>query len=162
MSLVSQIITQADDELRYPTSGELENIQYYLSTGERRFKVIKVLRDKEREIVTKASKKLFQIHPEYIGPGGNASGAKQRALCLRDYGWYLRLITYGILSGDKEPIEKIGVLGVRDMYNSLGVPMIGMIDSIFCLREATIAELENDRDEELIAPYFDFLVRGMS
>lgn len=162
MSLVSQIIIQADDELRYPTSGELENLQDYLNTGERRFKIIRVLRDKERDIVTKASKKLFQIHPDYIGPSGNAAGAKQRALCLRDYGWYLRLITYGILAGDKGPIEKIGVFGVRDMYNSLGVPIIGMIDSINCLKDSALAELNNEKDAELAAPYFDFLIRGMS
>nr|WDA98930.1 allophycocyanin gamma subunit [Sciadococcus taiwanensis] len=162
MSLVSQIIIQADDELRYPTSGELESLQDYLNTGERRFKILRVLRDKEKEIVTRASKKLFQIHPEYIGPGGNAAGARQRALCLRDYGWYLRVITYGILAGDKGPIEKIGVFGVRDMYNSLGVPIIGMIDSIECLKESALAELNNEKDAELAAPYFDFLIRGMS
>nr|WDB00655.1 allophycocyanin gamma subunit [Cavernulicola chilensis] len=162
MSLVSQIIIQADDELRYPTSGELESIQEYLNTGERRFKIIRVLRDKEKDIVTKASKTLFQLHPEYIGSGGNAAGAKQRALCLRDYGWYLRLITYGILAGDKDPVEKIGVFGVRDMYNSLGVPLVGMIDSISCLKESTLIELGNERDAEIAAPYFDFLIQGMS
>ena len=101
------------------------------------------------------------MHPEYITPGGNASGARQRSLCLRDYGWYLRLITYGILAGDKAPIETIGIVGAREMYNSLGVPMIGMIDAMKCLKEAALNSCDQE-DTLLIEPYFDFIILGMS
>lgn len=161
MSLVSQIIINADNELRYPSIGELQAIQDYLITGEKRIKIISILRDKEQEIVQKASKAIFKIHPEYIAPGGNAEGARKRSLCLRDYGWYLRLVTYGVLAGDKEAIEKIGVIGVREMYNSLGVPIIGMIDAIQCLKSASLELLTNE-EKQIIAPYFDFIIRGMS
>jgi allophycocyanin-B len=161
MSLVSQIIVNADNELRYPSIGELKAIQEYLTTGENRIRIISTLKDNEKEIVQKASKAIFQIHPEYIGPGGNAEGARKRSLCLRDYGWYLRLITYGVLAGDKESIEKIGLIGVREMYNSLGVPILGMIDGIQSLKDATLEILEL-RDAKTIAPYFDFIIRGMS
>lgn len=161
MSLVSQIIAHADDELRYLSVGELESIQSYLKTGEQRIKVSCVLRDKEQEIVQKASKAIFQVHPEYIAPGGNAEGARKRSLCLRDYGWYLRIITYGILAGDKESIESIGIVGVREMYNSLGVPMLGMVDAIECLKKSAIKVL-NDEDGRIAAPYFNFIIQGMS
>jgi len=161
MSLVSQIITNADNELRYPTTGELQALQEYLITGEDRIKLILMMRDKEKEIVQKASKSIFQIHPEYIAPGGNAEGARKRSLCLRDYGWYLRLVTYGVLAGDKDAIEKIGVIGVREMYNSLGVPILGMIDAIECLKSAT-ADVLTDSEVKVISPYFDFIIRGMS
>lgn len=161
MSLISQIIINADNELRYPSIGELQAIQDYLTTGEQRIKIISILRDKEQEIVQKASKAIFKIHPEYIAPGGNAEGARKRSLCLRDYGWYLRLVTYGVLAGDKEAIEKIGVIGVREMYNSLGVPILGMIDAVQCLKNATLELLNND-EQKIIAPYFDFIIRGMS
>ncbi|CCP38043.1 allophycocyanin gamma chain (plastid) [Chondrus crispus] len=163
MSLISQIIIEADNELRYPSIGELESIQNYLNTGEKRIKISCILRDKEKEIIQKASKTIFQIHPEYIAPGGNAEGATKRSLCLRDYGWYLRLITYGILAGDKTSIEKIGVVGVREMYNSLGVPILGMIDAIKCLKEATLEILvKNESNRQMVSPYFDFLIQGMS
>lgn len=161
MSLVTQVILSADDELRYPSVGELETISSYLKTGEYRLRIISALQSKEQEIIRIAGKKIFQLHPEYIAPGGNASGAKQRALCLRDYGWYLRLITYAILAGNKEPLEKIGLIGVREMYNSLGVPVAGMIDSIKCLKEAS-AEFLSEEQEEFIAPYYDYLIQGMS
>ena len=161
MSLVSQIIIEADNELRYPTIGELQLIKSYLQTGEERIRLSIFLRDQELNIVQKASKAIFKIYPDYIAPGGNAEGARRRALCLRDYGWYLRLITYGLLSGDKQSIEKIGLIGVKEMYNSLGVPILGMIDAIQCLKDATL-ELLPFEDCKVISPYFDFIIQGMS
>jgi allophycocyanin-B len=161
MSVVSQVILKADDDLRYPSSGELKNIESFLQTGEQRIRIVTTLAEGEKKIVDQASKQLWQKHPDYIAPGGNANGQKQRAQCLRDYGWYLRLVTYGVLAGDIEPIENIGLIGVRDMYNSLGVPVNGMADSIVALKEAALSRL-SDEDATAAAPYFDYIIQSMS
>jgi allophycocyanin-B len=161
MSVVSQVILKADDALRYPSSGELKDIQDFLKTGEQRIRIVSTLSESEKKIVEKASKELWQQHPEYIAPGGNAYGQKQRAQCLRDYGWYLRLVTYGVLAGDKEPIESIGLVGAREMYNSLGVPVGGMADSISALKRAALGLL-SDEDAAATAPYFDYIIQAMS
>jgi allophycocyanin-B len=161
MSVVSQVILKADDELRYPSSGELEGIKKFLKTGAQRVRIAETLAASEKKIVDKASKELFRIHPEYRSPGGNAYGQKQYNQCIRDFGWYLRLVTYGILSGDKEPIEKTGLIGVREMYNSLGVPVPGMIDSIRCLKNAAV-DLLSKEDADEATPYFDYIIQAMS
>lgn len=161
MSVVSQVILQADDELRYPTQGELRGLQGFFQTGEQRTRIAAVLSENEKKIVQEASKQLWRKRPDFIAPGGNAYGDKQRALCIRDYGWYLRLVTYGVLSGDKEPIEKIGVIGAREMYNALGVPVPGMAEAIRCLKAASIELLSAD-DAAETAPYFDFIIQAMS
>jgi allophycocyanin-B len=161
MSVVTQVILNADDELRYPSSGELKGISDFLKTGEQRVRIASTLADNEKKIVQEASKALWKKRPDFIAPGGNAYGDKQRALCLRDYGWYLRLISYGVLAGDKEPIEKIGLIGVKEMYNSLGVPVPGMVESIRCLKNASLA-LMSDEDAAEAAPYFDYIIQAMS
>jgi allophycocyanin-B len=161
MSVVSQVILKADDDLRYPSTGELKNIQSFLQTGEQRIRIVTTLAESEKKIVDRASKQLWKLHPDYIAPGGNAAGQKQRAQCIRDYGWYLRLVTYGILAGDKEPIEQIGLIGVRDMYNSLGVPVNGMADSITALKDASLSLL-SEEDAAAAAPYFDYIIQEMS
>ena len=38
---------------------------------------------------------------------------------------------------DKLEIEDIGLVGVREMYNSLGVPVPGMVEAINCLKKAS-------------------------
>ncbi|MGJ3252082.1 MAG: allophycocyanin [Elainellaceae cyanobacterium] len=161
MSVVSKVILNADDELRYPTSGELKGINEFLKTGEQRMRIAETLAESEKKIVQEASKQLWQKRPDFIAPGGNAYGERQRSLCLRDYGWYLRLITYGVLSGSKEPIEKIGLIGVREMYNSLGVPVPGMVESIRCLKKASLALLSAE-DAAEAAPYFDYIIQSMA
>lgn len=161
MSVVSQVILNADDELRYPSSGELNNIAAFFRTGEQRMRIVSVLSENEKKIVQEASKQLWQKRPDFIAPGGNAYGDKQRNQCLRDFGWYLRLVTYGVLAGSKEPIESIGLIGVREMYNSLGVPVPGMAEAIRCLKKASLGLL-TDEDATEAAPYFDFIIQYMS
>ena len=161
MSVVTQVILNADDQLRYPSVGELRNIEDFLKTGSQRVRIASMLADNEKKIVQEASKSLWKKRPDFIAPGGNAYGEKQRALCLRDYGWYLRLVSYGVLAGDKGPIVKIGLIGVREMYNSLGVPVPGMVESIRCLKAASLALL-SDEDGLEAAPYFDYIIQAMS
>jgi allophycocyanin-B len=161
MSVVSQVLLKADDELRYPTLGELQNINNFLQTGSKRIRIASTLAENEDKIVKKATAELWKIHPDYIAPGGNAFGQKQRAQCLRDSSWYIRLVSYGVLAGDKEPIEQIGLLGAREMYNSLGVPVSGMADSVRCLKDASLALLSKE-DAETAEPYFDFIIQAMS
>ncbi|MGF1567378.1 MAG: allophycocyanin [Nodosilinea sp.] len=161
MSVVSQVILSADDELRYPTSGELKVIEDFLKTGEQRMRIAMTLSENEKKIVDQASRELWRRRPDFIAPGGNAFGQKQRALCIRDYGWYLRLITYGIIAGDKAPIESIGLVGVREMYNALDVPVPGMAEAIRCLKEASLKLLSDD-DGLAAEPYFDYIIQAMS
>jgi allophycocyanin-B len=161
MSVVSQVILQADDELRYPTFGELQSIQDFFKTGEQRTRIVETLSANEKKIVQEASKQLWKKRPDFIAPGGNAYGDKQRALCLRDYGWYLRLVTYGVLAGNQEPIETIGLVGAREMYNALGVPVPGMAEAIRCLKAASLDLLSAD-DAAEAAPYFDLIIQAMS
>ncbi|NJN24295.1 MAG: allophycocyanin [Acaryochloridaceae cyanobacterium RL_2_7] len=161
MSVISQVLVKADDELRYPSAGELNNLSAFFKTGDMRMAIVRTLTENEKKIVEKASNQLWKKRPDFISPGGNAAGSKQRAQCLRDYSWYLRLITYGLLAGDKEPIETIGLIGAREMYNSLGVPMPGMAEAMRCLKDVSLSLL-SDNEAATVAPYFDFLIQGMS
>ncbi|NJN61322.1 MAG: allophycocyanin [Coleofasciculaceae cyanobacterium RL_1_1] len=161
MSVVSQVILKADDDLRYPSAGELKGIQAFFKTGEQRFRIVETLTENEKKIVAKASQELWKRRPEYIAAGGNAAGTRERNQCLRDYTWYLRLVTYGVLAGDKEPIESIGIIGAREMYNALNVPMIGMAEAITCLKDASLGLLSAE-DAQETAPYFDYIIQEMA
>ena len=161
MTVVSQVILKADDELRYPSSGELKNIKDFLQTGQQRVRIATTLSENEKKIVDQATKQLWQRRPDFISPGGNAYGQRERSLCIRDFGWYLRLITYGVLAGDVDPIEDIGIIGVREMYNSLGVPVPGMVEAMECLKKASL-ELLSKEDANEAAPYFDYIIQAMS
>ena len=111
---VRDLILQADDELRYPTSGELRSMEAFLNDGSAA-SALRVLTDNERKIVDESAKQLFSLQTGLRAPGGNANGQKQRAQCLRDLSWYLRLVTYGGLAGSTSFIESTGLIGTRDV-----------------------------------------------
>ncbi len=160
MSVVRDLILQADDQLRYPSGGELRVMAQFLSGGSQRIRIARALSENERKIVDESARQLFSLKPEYVAQGGNAYGQRQRAQCLRDFSWYLRLVTYGVMAGSTEKIQEIGLVGAREMYNSLGVPMAGMVQSMRCLKEASLVLLGSS-DAAVASPYFDFLIQGM-
>jgi allophycocyanin-B len=161
VSVINQAIGVADDELRYLSVGELNNVRAYMSTGAKRLEIAQILTENKKRIIDEAQKRLFNKRRDYIQPGGNAYGDKRYNQCLRDYDWYLRLATYGIISGTKDPIESTGLIGVREMYNSLNVPIPGMIDAILFLKEAALSLLDAEGAAEA-APYFDYMINAMS
>ncbi|NJN76772.1 MAG: allophycocyanin [Synechococcaceae cyanobacterium RL_1_2] len=161
MSVVSEVILKADDELRYLNGAELEGIYSFLTTGEERLEIANILADNDSKIVQQASKLLFSKHPEYRANGGNASSSKQYNQCLRDYSWYLRLATYGIIAGNIQPIDAIGLVGVKEMYISLNVPLAGMVDAIVFLKEAALGLL-SAKQAKIAGPYFDYMAQVMS
>ena len=93
MSVVSQVILKADDELRYPSTGELKNIKDFLQTGEQRMRIAIALSENEKKIVQQASKQLWQKRPDFISPGGNAYGERQRALVCKEFNLFYSVVT---------------------------------------------------------------------
>jgi len=80
MSVVSQVL-KADDELRYPSTGELKSIKEFLETGEQRMRIA-ALAENEKRLFNKPVNS-FGKNAQISSPGGNAYGERQRALCLR-------------------------------------------------------------------------------
>ncbi|WP_026101276.1 allophycocyanin subunit alpha-B [Synechococcus sp. PCC 7336] len=161
MSLINDLLEVADDELRYPTASELAAVRDYMGDGARRLRIAEVLSENRKKIVDESQRLLFAKRPEYRQTGGNASTQKRYNQCLRDYDWYLRLVTYGIIAGDKGPIESIGLVGVREMYNALNVPIPGMVDAMKFMKGVAL-ELLNTEDIAVAEPYFDYIITAMS
>ncbi|NEQ32160.1 MAG: allophycocyanin [Leptolyngbya sp. SIO4C5] len=160
MSIVTKSIVNADAEARYLSPGELDRIKSFVTSGERRLRIAQVLTESRERIVKQAGDQLFQKRPDVVSPGGNAYGEEMTATCLRDMDYYLRLVTYGVVAGDTTPIEEIGLVGVREMYNSLGTPVPAVAESIRCMKSVASSMLSSE-DAAEAAAYFDFVVGAM-
>lgn len=161
MSIVTKAIVNADAEARYLSPGELDRIKSFVTTGERRLRIAQVLTDSRERLVKSAGEQVFQKRPDVVSPGGNAYGQELTATCLRDLDYYLRLVTYGIVSGDVTPIEEIGVIGAKEMYKSLGTPIEGITEGIRGLKNAA-AGLLSAEDAAEAGAYFDYLIGALS
>lgn len=161
MSVVTKSIVNADAEARYLSPGELDQIRSFVTTGERRVRIAQVLTDSRERIVKQAGDQLFQKRPDVVSPGGNAYGEEMTATCLRDLDYYLRLVTYGVVSGDITPIEEIGIVGVREMYKSLGTPIDAVVEGVRGLKSVALSLLSGD-DAAEAGSYFDYVIGAMS
>jgi allophycocyanin alpha subunit len=161
MSIVTKAIVNADAEARYLSPGELDRIKSFVTSGERRLRIAQTLTDSRDRLVKDAGNKLFQQRPDVVSPGGNAYGEEMTATCLRDLDYYLRLITYGVVAGDVTPIEEIGVVGVREMYKSLGTPVDAVASGVRAMKDSAIAMMSAE-DAAEAGGYFDYLIGAMS
>ena len=161
MSIVSNSIINADAEARYLSPGELDQIKSFVSGGAQRLRVANALSENRERIVKQAGGQLFQKRPDVISPGGNAYGEDMTASCLRDMDYYLRLVTYGIVSGDVTPIEEIGIIGAREMYRSLGTPLDAIVESVREMKSASLSLL-GGQDADEASFYFDYVIGALS
>jgi allophycocyanin alpha subunit len=161
MSIVTKAIVNADAEARYLSPGELDRIKSFVGGGAQRLRIAQVLTDNRERLVKQAGDQLFQKRPDVVSPGGNAYGQELTATCLRDLDYYLRLVTYGIVSGDVTPIEEIGIVGVREMYKSLGTPIDAVASGVAAMKNAA-SSLLSAEDAAEAGAYFDYVVGAMA
>lgn len=157
MSIITKTIAQADREARYLNAGELIAIGDFYQGGVSRLSLATILTENEQKIVQKASLRFWERCPDTPSNSGNRT---YRASCLRDQGWYIRLITYSLVVGDIEPLADIGTIGVKEMYESLEIPLPNLVEAIRCLKEVSL-ELFSSKDVNEVAPYFDYLIQSL-
>ncbi len=160
MSIVTKSILSADAEARYLSPGELDRIKSFVTTGQSRLRIAQTLTESRERIIKEAGDRLFQKRPDIVSPGGNAYGVEMTATCLRDMDYYLRLITYGVVAGDVTPIEEIGLVGVREMYKSLGTDVGAVAQSVREMKEVATGMMSSDDSGEA-GSYFDYVIGAM-
>ncbi|MBW4505215.1 MAG: allophycocyanin [Scytonematopsis contorta HA4267-MV1] len=158
MSVVTELILSADSESRYPAPKELRVFTDFLKSGEQRIRIAKTLADNEQRIVQNACMKFWERCPNTPSNSGNE---RKTASCQRDQGWYIRLIAYSILAGSEKPLEEIGTIGIKEMYNNLEIPLRNWVEAMRCIKEEAMS-LMNEEDTQEVAPYFDYIIRALS
>jgi len=156
MSVVAKVIAQSDRADRFLSSAELTQLQDFFNTSSIRISAAQKLAANEQKIVEEGSKRFWDQCPN---TPSNRGDAKKTALCQRDQGWYIRLVSYCILAGNSKPLEDIGLDGMREMYVSLQVPLPNLKLAMRSLKAVAIGLLSSE-EAALASPYFDQLIRA--
>jgi allophycocyanin-B len=158
MSLITELILNADSEARYPGPKELHIFQDFLKTGEQRLRIAKFLGENEQQLVQNGSARFWERCP--VTPSNSGVPRKTNS-CQRDQGWYIRLIAYSVLAGSEKPLEEIGTIGIKEMYNSLEIPIANIVVAMQCLKEEAVSRM-SEEDAAEVAPYFDYIINSLS
>jgi phycobilisome core component len=120
---VTKLIKNYDGAGRYLDRNAIDSLKSYFETGTARIAAAGVINGNAASIVKQAGSQLFDELPELIRPGGNAYTTRRYAACLRDMDYYLRYASYALVAGDTNVLDERVLQGLRETYNSLGVPI---------------------------------------
>ncbi|KST63577.1 allophycocyanin subunit alpha-B [Mastigocoleus testarum] len=158
MSIVKQVILNADEELRYPSPGEIHMIQKFCHSGTQRIRIATTLAKNQRRLVERGSNRFWKVCPNTPSNSGNM---RKTSSCQRDQGWYIRLVAYCVLAGNEQPLTEIGIVGMKEMYKSLGIPLANWVEALCCIKEEA-RELLGDDDAAFVIPYFDHIIQALA
>ncbi len=145
-----QIFQQADDEGRYLTDSDLEQIQSAFTD------TAKFLRDNAPEIVAEARTEVLKQYPHITDPRGDLYPPERAEACWRDFWHFLRCITYGVTGQNPQFTSEEGLKHMELLYQELGVPLKAMVLGLECLKTASLKRLPQQQDS--LSPYFDHLI----
>lgn len=161
---VTSLIRNYDISGRYLDRDAIDNLKAYFNSGMARIKAAQIINANAANIVKSASSKLFEEIPELIRPGGNAYTTRRYSACLRDMDYYLRYASYALVAGNTYVLDERVLQGLRETYNSLGVPIAPTVRGIEIMKAMlkTIVENEGVDNTDFIDEPFDRMNRELS
>ncbi len=161
---VTSLIENYDLKGRYLDRDAMDSLKSYFTTGMERVQAATVINGNAAAIVRQAGSQLFEDIPELIRPGGNAYTTRRYAACLRDMDYYLRYASYALVAGNMDVLDERVLQGLRETYNSLGVPIGPTVRGIQIMKDIVKAQVAAAGIEGsvLLDQPFDYMTRELS
>ena len=161
---VTTLIRTYDVTGRYLDRNAIDQLKAYFESGSARIAAANLINSNSATIVKQAAAQLFEEVPELIRAGGNAYTTRRFSACLRDMDYYLRYASYALIAGDNDFLDERVLQGLRETYNSLGVPIGPTVRGIQIMKEMVREMALNAglSDTAFIDSPFDHMTREFS
>jgi phycobilisome core component len=161
---VTTLIKNYDVTGRYFDRNAIDSLKSYFESGTARIQAAAAINANAAAIVKQAGAKLFAQLPELIRPGGNAYTTRRFAACLRDMDYYLRYATYALVAGNMNVLDERVLQGLRETYNSLGVPIGSTVQGIQIMKDLVKEQVASAgiTNTAFVDEPFDYITRELS
>jgi len=161
---VTNLIRNYDVAGRYLDRNAMDRLKDFFASGNARVAVATMVSGNAATIVRNAGLKLFEEVPELISPGGNAYTTRRYSACLRDMDYYLRYASYALVAGSMDVLDERVLQGLRETYNSLGVPIGPTVVGIGIMKDMLkdMAASEGIENTSFIDEPFEYMTRELS
>ncbi|MEM1307901.1 MAG: allophycocyanin subunit beta [Cyanobacteria bacterium P01_C01_bin.70] len=157
---ITTLINSSDVQGKYLDDASLDNLQNYFRSGDLRARAAMSVSANASKIVTKTVAKAL-LYTDITAPGGNMYTCRRYAACIRDMDYFLRYATYAMLAGDPSILDERVLNGLKETYNSLGVPVGATVRAVQSMKEVANEMLGADAGREM-GVYFDHICSGLS
>nr|YP_009509242.1 allophycocyanin beta 18 subunit [Gracilaria vermiculophylla]AXI96892.1 allophycocyanin beta 18 subunit [Gracilaria vermiculophylla]QXU75105.1 allophycocyanin beta 18 subunit [Gracilaria vermiculophylla]WDZ67976.1 allophycocyanin beta 18 subunit [Gracilaria vermiculophylla] len=161
---ITTIVNRYDLIGKYLDKTAIEKLNSYFLTASNRIKATEIINCQATKIIKEAAARLYEEQPELLRPGGNSYTTRRYAACLRDIEYYLRYASYAIVAADTNILKERVLDGLRDVYNSLGVPIAPTVRSIKLLQEVTEEEIKSQNSDTIncVVEPFEYMIKNLS
>jgi allophycocyanin beta subunit len=157
---ITAVINSSDVQGKYLDGASMDRLKAYFSSGELRVRAAGAISSNASAIVKDAVAKAL-LYSDTTRPGGNMYTTRRYAACIRDLDYYLRYATYAMLASDPSILDERVLNGLKETYNSLGVPVGSTVQAIQAMKEVTAGLVGPDAGKEM-GVYFDYICSGLS
>lgn len=164
--IISIIVNRYDLKGQYLDNLAMNELNEYFINATDRIKVSELINKQASKIIKETSIQLYEEQPELLRPGGNSYTTRRYSACLRDIEYYLRYSSYAIIAGHPNILNERVLNGLKDTYNSLGVPLSPTIRSIQLLQEVLAEEISTNNvvlnNKNILNEPFQHLIKGLT
>ncbi len=156
---ITSVINSSDVQGQYLDAAAMGKLKAYFQSGELRVRAATSISANASTIVKEAVAKAL-LYSDITRPGGNMYTTRRYAACIRDLDYYMRYATYAMLAGDTSILDERVLNGLKETYNSLGVPVGATVQAIQAMKEVTASLVGPDAGKEM-GVYFDYICSGL-
>jgi allophycocyanin beta subunit len=157
---ITLLINNSDVQGKYLDNNSLSRLEAYFHSGDLRSRAATAISANAKNIVTQTVAKSL-LYTDITAPGGNMYTCRRYAACVRDLDYFLRYATYAMLAGDTSILDERILNGLRETYNSLGVPIGGTIRAVQAMKEVVTSMVGAEAGREM-GVYFDYIASSLS